>query len=190
MAFQKILNCKILITNCLMLISFLFSAGTFAQIPLDKMPTPPASAGRLFYVQRSSNTNTIVYDANLLTNKDIDSKSPVNVYWIRYGEKGQREPLNYLQRTLAYGVECKSIANEPNTFDVEVAAYKKRRIKLTTNPSGAPMALMTISGKFHQLLKVYVLIEETGHLIPKVKYIELFGRDPKTGLDVYERFKP
>jgi len=173
-----------------MFIGFLFSANTFAQIPLDKMPTPPMSAGRLFYVQRSSNTNTIIYDANLLANKNIDSQNPVNVYWIRYGEKGQREPLNYLQRTLAYGVECNPAANEPDNYNMQLVSYKKRRIKLTTSHNGVPMALIAINGKMHQLLKVYALIEDTGHLIPKVKYIELFGRDVKTGLEVYERFKP
>ncbi len=154
------------------------------------MPTPPSSAGRLFYVQRSSNTNTIIYDANLLTNKTIDAKNPVNVYWIRYGERGQRESLNYLQRTLAYGIDCQPIVNEPGNYDMKLVSYKKRHLKVTTNASGAPVALISINGKMHQLLKVYALIEETGQLIPKVKYIELFGRDLKTGLEVYERFKP
>jgi Domain of unknown function (DUF4833) len=174
----------------LLFIACLADFCSFAQIPLEKMPIPPTLAGRLFYVQRSSNTNTIVYDANMLINKSIDSKNPVNVYWIRYGEKGQREPLNYLQRTLAYGVECAPIANEPGNYDVRLVAYKKRRIKVTANANGVPVALIVINGKWQQLLKVYALIEETGNLIPKVKYIELFGRDLKTGLDVYERFKP
>lgn len=164
----------------------------FAQhtaIPHDKMPIPPASSTRLFYVQRSPNTNTIIYEANLLPNKKLNPEEPINTYWIRYGEKGQKQSLNYIQRTMAYGIETMPFPNEVGVFEGRIVSYKKRRLKILVE-NGVPVALTTINGKLHQLLKVFVMIEETGHLIPKVLYIELFGKDLKTGAEVYEKFKP
>ena len=177
-------------SNPFLFLVFAFSIRTFAQIPLEKMPTPAPSPNRLFYVQRSPNVNTVMYDVNLLANKKINAENPINVYWVLFDDKQRRLPLNYIQRNLAYGVECTPVANEPNNYDFRVVSYKKRRLKLITDDNGNHMALIPINGKMQQLQKVYVMIEETGRLIPKVLYIELFGRDLKTGGAIYERFKP
>jgi hypothetical protein len=61
-------------------------------------PTPPASINRLFYVQRTPNSNTIVYDLNIANDGKPDVQDPVKVYWIKYAENGQKEELNFIQR--------------------------------------------------------------------------------------------
>lgn len=174
-----------------LILIFIISTRVFAQIPLEKMPIPAPAPNRLFYVQRSPNINMVMYDANVLPNKKINPENPVLVYWVLFDDKQKRLPLNYIQRNLAYGVECTPIANEPNNFDFRVVSYRKLRLKLTTDATtGAPIALIPINGKMQQLQKVYVMVQETGRLIPKILYVELFGRDLKSGLAVYERFKP
>ena len=70
-------------------------------------PKPPVTAERLFYVQRSQNTNTIVYDVNIDKNGKPNADEPVKVYWIRYADKGQQADLSYIQRKFAYGVNSK-----------------------------------------------------------------------------------
>lgn len=177
---------------------FLLTTTIFAQkakkttppSTADAFPVPPASDVRLFYVQRSTNTNTVVYDANLAPDRKYDSKNPVRAYWIRYGERGQKEELNYIQRTVGYGFESKAVASETNTYDGWVVAYKKRRFRLSTDAKGQPIALFQINGKMQVLQRVFINLEETGHLIPKVLFVELWGRDQKTGVEVYEKFKP
>ena len=169
------------------------SLPLFAQhlvVPIENMPVPPPSPTRLFYVQRSPNRNTVVYDANVLPNKKLNPKEPINVYWQRFDEKGQKEPLSYIQETLAYGVDTSPFPNEAGAFEGKIVSYKKRRLKILMDSNNNPIALVNINGKQNQLLKIYVMIEETGRLIPKVLYIELFGKDIKTGIDVYERFRP
>jgi hypothetical protein len=55
--------------------------------------------------------------------------------------------------------------------------------------TGDPIALFPINGKMQVLKRVYVKVDET-KFITTVEYIELFGKDPVTGKDVYEKFKP
>ena len=55
--------------------------------------------------------------------------------------------------------------------------------------NGSPIALFPINGKMQILKRVYVKVDET-KFITTVEYIELFGKDPVTGKDVYEKFKP
>ncbi len=157
--------------------------------PADRFPTPPDSPIRLFYIQRSSNANTVIYDANLLANKSLNAKDPVHTYWIRYGEKGQKEELSTIQRTLAYGLYTDAIKSEANAFEGYFLAYRKRKFVVKLDPRGTPIALFPINGKLQILKRVFVSVDES-HMMPSVNYIELFGKDPISGKDVYERFKP
>ena len=170
----------------------LFVLGVFSftqAMASDRFPIPPDSPHRLFYIQRSSNANTVVYDAKLLKNKSLDTKNPVYTYWIRYGEKGQKEELTTVQRTLAYGLYTDPMKSEPTSYEGYFLAYRKRKFIVKLDPKGSPIALFPINGRMQILKKVYVSVDESGYM-PSVNYIELFGKDQSTGKEVYERFKP
>jgi len=155
----------------------------------EQFPIPAHSSNRLFYIQRSSNANTVIYDANILPNKTLNPKEPVYTYWIRYADKGQKEELTTIQRTLAYGLYTNPISAEPNTYEGYFLAYRKRKFVVKLDPKGNPIALFPINNKLQILKRVYVSVDER-NVMPTVNYIELFGKDPVTGKDVYERFKP
>jgi hypothetical protein len=156
---------------------------------VESFPTPPDSDIRLFYIQRSSNSNAILYDANLLPNKKLNPKNPVHTYWIKYNEKGQKEELTGIQRSLAYGLHTSEMPNEVNAYEGHFLAYRKRRFVVKQDAKGVPIALFPINGKMQILKRVFVNVDESG-MMPSVIYIELWGKDPVTGKDVYERFKP
>lgn len=174
----------------ILLLTFLLghALATLAN-PVERFPTPPDSPVRLFYIQRSSNANTVVYDANLINNKNLHPKSPVHTYWIRYSDQGQKEELSTIQRTLAYGLYTDIIKSEMNAFEGYFLAYRKRKFVVKLDARGAPIALFPINGKLQILKRVFVSVDES-HMMPSVNYIELFGKDQTSGKDVYERFKP
>ena len=154
----------------------------------DRFPTPPFSPNRLFFIQRSTNANVVVYDANLIAGR-LNAKDPVYTYWYRYGEKGQKEELTTIQRTLAYGLYTTLVPGVPNTYEGHFLAYRKRKFMVKQDPSGDPIALFPINGKMQILKRVFVSVDES-KFVTTVNYIELFGKDSVTGKDVYERFKP
>jgi Domain of unknown function (DUF4833) len=162
-----------------------------AKTPLtsEQLPVPPESDIRLFYIQRSSNANTILYDANILTDKKLDTKDPVHTYWIRYTEGGKKQELSGMQRTLAYGLHTSAIKGEVNAYEGHFLAYRKRKFIVKQNAKGEPIALFMINGKMQILKRVFVQTDDSG-MMPSVNYIELWGKDAVTGKDVYEKFKP
>jgi hypothetical protein len=87
-----------------LLVLFVGANGIMAQ---EAYPTPPLSHYNLFYIQRSGNTNTIVYDANFVDKNKINVTKPVDIYWIRYTNGGAKEGLTFIQRNLAYGLTLK-----------------------------------------------------------------------------------
>ncbi len=154
----------------------------------DKMPVLPDNINRLFYVQRSSNTNTIVYELNAGKNGQLDTDNPVHPYWIRYGEQGQKEELNYIQRKFAYGIVAKQTGNDQ--YDIRFVSYKKFPLTLMKGNDGKYHIFATINQKQMALSRVFVKIEGGSFWLPNVKYVELKGIEPSTGREIIERFKP
>ena len=155
----------------------------------EKYPVPTTSSNLLFYIQRSSNINAIVYDANFGIDKKLDPKNPVHTYWILYNQGGKKQELTSIQRSLAYGLHTRPTAAETGSYEGYFFAYRKRRFVVKLNSKGEPMALFPINGKMQILKKVFVKVDETG-IMPSVIYVELWGRDVLTDKEVYEKFKP
>ncbi|MDZ7899964.1 MAG: DUF4833 domain-containing protein [Arcicella sp.] len=156
---------------------------------VEQFPIPPDSDIRLFYIQRSSNTNSILYDANFGADKKLDPKNPVHTYWIRYNEGGKKQELSGIQRSLAYGLHTKATSGELGSYDGHFLAYRKRRFVVKMNAKGQPIALFPINGKMQILKRVFVKVDESG-MMPSVIHVELWGRDAVTDKEVYEKFKP
>lgn len=151
-------------------------------------PVPPETYKRLFYVQRSSNTNTIIYDVNLLPGDIINKKKPIDAYWLMYAKGGRREELSYIQRKLAYGIDFRPTTSV-NQYEFNIVSYPKRKLYLVKDLKLGFFALMDINGKPARLKNVFVSVAPRGafSLSPDIEYVEIFGVDHKTGDPVYEK---
>lgn len=155
---------------------------TGSKVNTTEFPVPPHSKKSLFYIHRSPNPNTVVYEINLTDKNAIDSKNPVKVYWIRYGEQGQYRELNYIERTFAYGVK----PSEDENLKMEFVAKKERVFTVAQDEKGQAYALMNIGGKSSRLTKIFVQVAEEGWW-PKVAYVEFFGTDATANTPTYEK---
>jgi hypothetical protein len=153
----------------------------------DKFPSPSESVSRLFYMHRTSNANTLIYELNA-PNGRVDEDNPMHVYWIRNAEKGQKEELSYIQRKFAYGLVTKKLANDQ--YDVRFVSYKKFPLLLMKANDGKYHIFATIAQKQIMLDRVFVKIEGGSFWLPNIVYVELKGTDQTTGREIIERFKP
>lgn len=153
-----------------------------SKVNVTEFPVPPHSKKSLFYIHRSPNPNTVIYEVNLTEKNGIDPKDPVKVYWIRYGEKGQQRELNYVEKTFAYGV--KSVTGQK--FKMQFVASKERSFVVSQDASGQAYAIMNIGGIQSRLSKIFVQVAEEGWW-PKVAYVEFFGTDAATSNPTYEK---
>lgn len=164
------------------------TAKNLYHLPGNPYPALPTSISRLFYVQRSSNANTIVYELKLNSDGQPDADEPVHPYWIRYTEGSKKEDLNYIQRKFAYGVNAKALGN--GKFDIRFVSYKKFPLTLMKGTDGKYHIFATISQRQFIVNRIYVKIEGGSFWVPNVRYVEFKGTDPATGKEVTERFKP
>jgi hypothetical protein len=143
----------------------------------------------LFFIRRNTDKNLVIYEANLL-GKSLNPKKPVHIYWVRHTEGGIIKELNFMQRKLAYGLDLKKGSDGNSIYEGTIAAYEKRVIRITLNKEGKPMALVIINGKWQQLQNIYLHISDPDALIPKIAYLQLFGKDLQTGATVSEKVIP
>lgn len=166
---------------------FAILTGGAAVAFTSELPIPPDSPQRLFYIQKSNNAHTVVYDANFLPgNTRLNPREPVRVYWIRYADQGQVQELTYMQRKLAYGVETRPT---PDGHDMMIVAFRKRLIHIRALDR-RPLATMVIRGSEARLKRVFVQLADLNCVVPQVAYVDLYGTDLATGQSVHERFIP
>lgn len=157
--------------------------------PLDSFPTPTGNPKQLFYLQRTSNINTIVCELNLDNKGQLIEETPVHVFWIRYAEGGMRKELNYIQRVFAYGIITKPEGN--GIFDLHFVSYKKQHFKLMHSAKDNKYHVYANINKKQALLNRFFLKIDGGSFwSPNIIYMEMKGTDPLTGKEMIERFKP
>lgn len=157
------------------------------KIVVDSLPVPD-EPNQLFYLQRDPDDNTVIYQLNVVDDV-VDDAKPVNVYWIRYAEGGTRKDLNFVQRTMAYGISHKALGN--GAFELRLAAYEDHPLRLAyCKKSQAYKVYTSIDNREAVLERIFVRIDGGSALSPNIMYFELTGRDTTTQARVSERIKP
>lgn len=154
---------------------------------MDSFPVPPRTPNHLFYLQRTSNRNTIVYDLNIV-NGEPDKDDPVHAYWIRYSEKGQKEELSYIQRTFAYGIKAAELSNKSG-YSLHFVSYKKYQLFLLRSPGDNKYRVYTtVNSKPVVLNRIFIKINGGSFWSPKIEYVEIRGTDTN-GREISDRLK-
>jgi len=173
--------------NKLPLFIFLFLSLSFAAGAQSGFPVPNGNQKQLFYLQRTPNTNTIVYELNY-KNGEIDLENPVHEFWIRYQENGQRQELSYIQRKFAYGINSKKLAN--NRYELSFVSYKKYKMYLEPGPDKKLNVYTHINNKKVVLTSIFLKIKEGGSFwSPNIEYVEVSGFEPSSRSIIKEKLK-
>ena len=169
---------KLLIGILLVLVSTFLFLSTFALSSTRN--------DHLFFIERSKNKHLVQYDVQLTENDDILDSNPISVYWIL--ENGKQRDLSMIQRRLAYGIDSYERLGK-NKFKVVFVALKDREV-IVEKMEGSFRATLAINGKVSVLERIYVESKEGLIGLPRVLFVDLFGRNKETGLPIQERIVP
>ncbi|WP_301069098.1 DUF4833 domain-containing protein [Pseudooceanicola sp.] len=143
-----------------------------AAMPVFRSEFPrPKDGGQVFFIQRSPNSNTVVYAARV-TGGQLDAKSPVSAYWRRYNTDGAAKGLSGMERRLAYGVSASS--NGDGTYDVSFKALPTVKPILRVE-KGRPALFTRMGDEEARMIYAYLDVDDGG-LFPRVTGLKLVGR--------------
>lgn len=157
---------QIRITSFLLIITF-FTFG-FRGISIQE-------SSPLFHISRSRDSDIIQYDLNLSTNGQINTKKPINIYWIRKTRGGKKEALSYMQDNFAYGV--KYISTQPNEVKFQFVSYSKRTFIIKKMNGGKYKLITYFDNKGVELERIYVQFGGGTFNLPKISFINMYWQD-------------
>jgi len=167
----------------------LFTLHASAASVVDSFPVPKPSPKQLFYLQRSTNSNTIICDLNTDAKGQVIQDNPVHVYWIRYDEGGEKKELSYIQETFAYGIKHELLSN--GAYKLHFVSYKKQVFYLKRSPKDNQYKMyFVLNNKEFVLQKLFVRIDGGTFWLPNVVYMEIIGKDEYSGTPFSYKFKP
>ena len=176
-------------------ISFLllsFFSGAQKIVPFNgPFPEPAPGKHMTFYLQRTVDRNTVIYELNYDPDGQLNLKNPIKIYWIDFEDGAKISQLTFVQSKFAYGLESKIIDETRKIFEINLVSYRK--VKFYLEPSGEKnhyQTHATINGKSALLTKIFVKIIGGTYLNPKVSYVELVGKEIATGHQVSEQINP
>jgi len=155
-------------------------------IPRVKPHYPiPSEPNQVFYIERSSNANTVIYCAKLGKDGKLDTSEPIVGYWRWYNVDGHIKPLNFAERMLAYGI--KSIKHDgPNgSYSFKIAAMPERTLYIGLDAKGQPEVFSKVGARSVKLAYVYLEVDDHG-IMPDVPELDFFGLDRITGKAIHE----
>lgn len=175
----------------IMLSGLIMSSGAIAQTSkhlneADQFPLPPANKSMLFYLQRTPNTNTIVYALNYDNKNLLKETEPVKVYWIRYTEQGTpTKNLNFIEKKFAYGIKTQKSGKD--LWNLKMVAYDKLPISLRKGKLGSYMAFVKINNKDYVFQKACIKIDGGSFWSPNIPYIDIYAKDETTKKEIIHR---
>ncbi len=157
--------------------------GLFAQ---SVLAASGDDVSHLFFIERSKNKNLVQYDIRRTEKSDALNPKPVNAYWVL--ENGRREELSLIEREYAYGI-VRQERLEEDKYKVVLAGLKQVEI-IIERMKDSYKAVVSINGKESILERIYIKSEEKRGGLPKILYIDLFGRTRQSGFPIRERIVP
>lgn len=146
----------------------------------------PVGKNLLFFLQRTPDANTVIYEINFKRDGTIDTRNPVVGSWIRYEEEKRYKPLTGIEQKFAYAVKCKPIGKDE--FEIRLMAFTKMPMYLLKSTVDNTYKMYIKNGDDNLLLKrVFVKVESGSFWFPKVSYIDLITASSETGKEIIKR---
>ena len=151
---------------------------------------PPKSDKMLFYLQRSFNKNTIIFETEYLADSTLNIERPIKMYWRRYEEDGRIAELSFIQQKI-FGLKCTSIDETNSSFLLVNSKFNKLEIVVKKSIEGSYKAYSKINNQLSELESVFIKATNNPLGIPILfEYIEVSGISTENGKKNIERIIP
>jgi hypothetical protein len=142
----------------------------------------------LFQIGKSDNKNVLYYDAAVKDNS-FDSKKPVDIYWIMYAEKNQREGLTFLERP-HFDINVHEVSKgKEYIINVKDEQLAPKDIRIFFDAKNCARATTALNGTPALLDNIFIQIDG-GIVIPNVVHLDLTGYALSDGSKITERVLP
>lgn len=142
----------------------------------------------LFKIERSKDSNEIIYDINITPSGNLNLTNPVNIYWIKHSRNHKITPLTWIQKKFAYGL--KFLSKNESEVKFRFVSYRKRDFVIKKNTKGDYQVFTNSYNKEVSVSRIYIQIDGGTFWVPKITKVELYVTDAITGESTIEIINP
>ncbi|WP_270725064.1 DUF4833 domain-containing protein [Shimia sp. Alg240-R146] len=139
----------------------------------------PNDLHQVFFLQRNSNANTIVWVAQFDPDGRLNPDRPIAGYWRRFAGRGHVMAFRWYERVFGFGTKSRELA-DGSGFEVRFNGIKSEQLLLKQNGPFDAALYTRQNGRDLKMIYGYLEVDESG-LLPKVVRLRLYTSDPKTG---------
>jgi len=154
----------------------------FGSVILLALTSVASDYPLIFKIKRNTNKNEVIYKARVQQEKKFHKDDPLEAYWLMFEEKGQREELSGIEKSLAYGFDIQEASEQQVKFEMTAVEVRDFFMKYI---NGVPKVISQYQGKDYHLNYIYVHAEP-GLILPSVTRVELHGNWAHDGKPMVE----
>ncbi len=132
----------------------------------------------LFKIERTRDADEVYYDVNLCVDGSLQTENPVNVYWVRHTGDGRHDPLTWMQKRYAYGLNILERSKDKVVF--QFVSYDKMTFVVQRDHQGN-FKVYTTNGHKSEVRSIRVIFEPGTLLIPAIEKVELYTLSSHSG---------
>ncbi|WP_165929187.1 DUF4833 domain-containing protein [Shimia isoporae] len=139
----------------------------------------PADLHQVFFLQRTTNANTIVYVAQFDENGTLDSSQPIVGYWRRFAGAGHIMEFRWYERVFGFGARTRLLSAREG-YEVRFNGIRDQKLILRQEGPFQAALYKQQNGQDFKMIYGFLDIDDSG-LLPKVTRLRLYTSDPNTG---------
>jgi len=156
-----------------------------SSVPSETLPVAnpkfkhPVDQHQVFFLQRTTNANTIVYVAQFDADGQLDRQRPMHGYWRRFAGRGHQMAFRWYERVAGFGARTRAL-NDGADFEVRFNGLKDQQLLLKQNGPFDAALYTRQNGRDYRMIYGYIDVDDSG-LLPRVTRLRLYTSDPETG---------
>jgi len=142
----------------------------------------------LFKIERSRDSDEVFYDVNLISTGELNTRNPIQIYWIKKTKGGKKDGLTWIQKKFGYGLKYEKISSSEARF--QFVSNINRSFILKKNNKGTFKVFAVNENTVLELKKLYIQFDGGTFLSPKISRVELHAINTETWDLVLEIIRP
>ena len=154
-------------------------------ISIPMVASHPNQTCTIFKIERSRNSEKVVYAINHYGNGKIDMQHPIKVYW----EAGKEiKPLTFIQKKYSYGIILKECNSKEISFSIKALPEQEFLIKEIEDEGFK--AFISINQKPSVVEKIFIQFKEGTTRSPDITYVEMVANCCENNEIITKRITP
>lgn len=141
----------------------------------------------LFKIERSRDSDILIYSLNVNSKGEVEPSEPIKVYWIKQKGLEFTQPLTLIQQKYAYGIKLLNYNDSEQIWSFQFVSYQNKTFNLKKTGNQSFKVTTTAGNQEIIVSSLFIHFENNSFWFPSISSVDLLGNDLFTGTQIKEK---